>query len=178
MVKKTNVQRTIVKESIFIALMILMEKKDFKEITITEVTKKAGVSRMSFYRHYAILEDVINNYLDELFEDYSNAVIKNIHDYDKDSIRMFFAYFRQQERLVTNLIRSNLSHLILERCIEFFHSLSRNIVCDTGEYQDRGRYLIEFAAGGLYKVLIEWVKDGVKESDEKMADICYSLMRH
>lgn len=46
--KAANIQNIITKESIFTALMILMEKKNFKEISITEITKKAGVSRMAF----------------------------------------------------------------------------------------------------------------------------------
>jgi AcrR family transcriptional regulator len=175
--KKMNTQSKIVKESIFTALMILMEKKDFSELTITEVTKKAGVSRMSFYRHYAILEDVITNYLDELFEDYSKQVIKTENNYEKESIRLFFAYFRTHSRLVTNLIRSNLSHLILERCIGFFYTLSKNFVCSNSHLPLWKKYNIEFAAGGIYRILIVWVKSGLLENDEEMADICYSLMQ-
>ena len=60
MEKRTNnMQNILTKESIFTALMILMEKKDFKEISITEITKKAGVSRMAFYRNYDEKEDII-----------------------------------------------------------------------------------------------------------------------
>lgn len=71
-----NSQNLITKESIFTALMILMEKKNFKEISITELTKKAGVSRMAFYRNYNNLEDIITDYLDEFFEaSYKELVI-------------------------------------------------------------------------------------------------------
>ncbi len=178
MEKKVTVQSIMVKESIFTALMILMEKKDFREITITEVTKRAGVSRMSFYRYYSILEDVITDYLDELFEDYFKIVLINEHGYNKDSMRMFFEEFRKQGRLVSNLIKSNISHLILERCIDLFHSLSKDIVCVSDDCPGDGKYLIDFAAGGLYKVLIEWVKSGMKEEEEEMAEICYYMMRN
>lgn len=41
-------QNKITKESILGALMSLMEKKDFKNISITELSQKAGVSRMAF----------------------------------------------------------------------------------------------------------------------------------
>ncbi len=173
---KMKVKSTLAKESIFTALMILMEKKDFRNISITEVTNKAGVSRMSFYRHYAILEDVITNYLDELFEDYLINILKDTPAYNKESLRLFFAYFREHHRLVKNLIKSNLSNLILERCIGFFHVLSRNVVCQDAHTPIYEKYFIEFTAGGLYKVLIEWVKTGLKENDEEMADICYVLL--
>jgi len=175
-IKNNNLQSRVSKESIFTALMILMEKKNFKEITITEVTKRAGVSRMAFYRNYNIIEDIITNYLDELFEDYSKQILNREEIYNKESVRLFFVYFRKHNRLTTNLISSNLSYLILERCIEFFYTLSRHIVCSNSHLPLKEKYIIEFAAGGLYKVLIEWAKNGMKESDEDMADICYSLM--
>ncbi len=171
-----NLQSKVTQESIFTALMILMEKKNFNEITITEVTKKAGVSRMAFYRNYDIMEDIINNYMDELFEDYLKQIINFEDKYNKESARLFFACFRKHNRLLINLIRSNLSYLILDRCIEFFYTLARNVVCRNLPSPLKQKYIIDFAAGGLYKVLIEWAKNGMKESDGDMADICYSLM--
>jgi len=171
-----NLQSKVTQESIFTALMILMEKKNFNEITITEVTKKAGVSRMAFYRNYNIMEDIINNCLDDLFEDYSDQILNCEEKYNKESVRLFFAYFRKYNRLITNLISSNLSYLILERCIDLFYTLAQNVVCKNSHSLLKQKYIIEFAAGGLYKVLIEWAKNGMKESEEDMADICYGLM--
>ncbi len=47
------------------ALLSLLEKKDLEFITITEITKKAGVNRSTFYLHYdniyELLEECIEN---------------------------------------------------------------------------------------------------------------------
>ena len=40
------------KHYIALALFKLMEKMDFKDITITEIVKKAGVGRATFYRNF------------------------------------------------------------------------------------------------------------------------------
>ena len=77
-----NSQNQLVRESIFTALMILMERKSFSEITITEIVNKAGVSRMSYYRNYNSKEDIINIYLDEMFEEYME-IISNYEEYDR-----------------------------------------------------------------------------------------------
>lgn len=69
-----------------------------------------------------------------------------------------------------------MSYLILDRCIEFFYTLARNVVCRNSHLPSKQKYIIEFAAGGLYKVLIEWAKVGMKESDGDMADFCYELL--
>ena len=49
----------ITKESIQVALISLMANKKLENITITEIVKKAGVSRTSFYRNYKDKEDVL-----------------------------------------------------------------------------------------------------------------------
>ena len=47
------------------ALLSLLEKKDIEFITVTEITKKAGVNRSTFYLHYdniyELLEETIEN---------------------------------------------------------------------------------------------------------------------
>ena len=44
--------KAITRESIEISLLQLLEKKDFKKITISELVERAGVSRAAFYRNY------------------------------------------------------------------------------------------------------------------------------
>lgn len=41
------------------ALLILLEKKEFEFITITEVCQKAGVNRSTFYLHYENMDDLL-----------------------------------------------------------------------------------------------------------------------
>ena len=41
------------------ALLSLLEKKEYKDISITEICKKAGVTRMSFYRNFESREDIL-----------------------------------------------------------------------------------------------------------------------
>ena len=40
------------KRCIMDALLQLMHTKDYDDITITDITERAGVSRMSYYRNY------------------------------------------------------------------------------------------------------------------------------
>jgi AcrR family transcriptional regulator len=155
--------------------MILMEKKNFNEISITELTKKAGVSRMAYYRNYNIKEDIIVQYLDELFEEYLNARLSYEKIYIYQNVCLYFAYFRRHEKLILNLINSNLTHLILERYDKYLHVIFENMPLSQAASPEQDNYIIGYIAGGLYKVLIEWVKNGLKESDEEMAEIIIGL---
>lgn len=179
MVNKNNIlQNKITKESIFTALMILMEQKKFKEISISEIAKKAGVSRMAFYRNYNVIEDIIISYINEFFEEYSKQILgyEKIDNYE--SVHSYFSYFRKHEKLITNLINSNLTNLLLDKSVEYFHTLSQESVCKKAYSPIKERYIIEFMAGGLFKVLIEWVKSGMKESDDDMSKIVCDIINN
>jgi len=177
MVNKNNdLQNKITKESIFTSLMILMEQKNFHEISITEIAKKAGVSRMAFYRNYNLMEDIIISHLDNFFQEYSNQILSSEKINNFEIACLYFSYFRKHERLITNLNKSNLTNLILERCTGFLYSLFQDIMFMKSCSQEEDKYCIEFLAGGFYKVLMEWAKSGMKESDEYMANIvCYLI---
>ena len=49
--KRISQSNVFVKQCIVDGLFDLMENKKFEDITITEIIKRAGVSRMGFYRN-------------------------------------------------------------------------------------------------------------------------------
>lgn len=171
-----NVQNKLAKESIFTALMILMEEKDYKEISISELTKKAGVSRMAYYRNYYSKDDIIVQYLDELFTEYYQSIVQEKQMTLFEQTRLFFSYFRNHAKLIQNLIRADITYLILDRFDQYLSNLFQSIISYPDVSPEMRRYRIEYFSGGLYKILIEWVKSGLKESDEEMADIVVRLI--
>ena len=49
----------LTKECISTALLVLLEEKPYEKITISEITEKAGVSRMAYYRNYKDKDDIL-----------------------------------------------------------------------------------------------------------------------
>ena len=41
------------------ALLLLLEKKDYEFVTVTELCQKAGVNRTTFYLHYETMDDLL-----------------------------------------------------------------------------------------------------------------------
>ena len=62
------------KRSLKSALIEMLAKKDFEHISITELCKKAEISRITFYSHYndkyGLLDDIFNDMLRTGTEDY------------------------------------------------------------------------------------------------------------
>ena len=164
-------KNAITKESIFTALMILMEKKDFHKISITEVTTKAGVSRMAFYRNYEILEDVIAYYLNAFFSKYEVKITEIGLNNTYDVVLMFFSSFKTEKRLMMNLIKSNLAYLLLDKSNSFLEEMCEKFVCDKFYSPEKEKYTIKFLCGGFFNILAEWVLSDFKQSEIYMAQL-------
>lgn len=89
MEKRTNSANLIVRESIETALLQLMDKKPFGEITISEIVKKAGVSRVSYYRNYYFKEDVLFVKMDKIAAEWKADAAKISVDVGEQVIELF-----------------------------------------------------------------------------------------
>ena len=100
----------VIKESLTEALFILMRKKPFEEITITEISKLAGVSRISFYRNFDSKEDVLVKYL---FEKSMDEFSKYQAQSTQEKLIAMFKSIDHLHEVVDLLYQQNLSHLFL-----------------------------------------------------------------
>ena len=56
--KMTNIRKTNSVEKLKNALIELLLEKDYSEISVSDITKKAGVSRGTFYQHFLDKDDL------------------------------------------------------------------------------------------------------------------------
>ena len=49
------------------ALLALMEEMPYEQISISDICKKAGISRMTFYHYFYTKTDAVNDYIYEIF---------------------------------------------------------------------------------------------------------------
>jgi AcrR family transcriptional regulator len=160
---------TFIKECIVKALVELMSEKEFKDISITEITKKAGVSRMSYYRNYYKKEDILNNYMTEILEKYRNKRDLIIND-NKESmyplILHAFDFFKKYEDFVITLEKSNLSNIIQNKINDYIFTFYPGNSKDTSS-----KYNLYILSGALYNSCKIWLMSGSKESPEELAKI-------
>src|SRR5471030_873726 len=97
-------QKKITRESIFTALIIKLKKESFNDITITQLTKVAGVSRMAFYRNYITKEDIIIKYLDELFNEFINEIKCSKINTRYDFALLYFSFFMNRNEILETLV--------------------------------------------------------------------------
>ena len=71
--RKNNPENIFVRECITEALIKLIKTKPLSEIRITELTKTAGVSRMSYYRNFNSKEEIFSSYFSIILDRYDAA---------------------------------------------------------------------------------------------------------
>ena len=168
--EKTLKKNTMTKECIFTALLILMEKKPYEEITITDIAKKAGVSRMSYYRLYKSKDDILIQYFNEVFEELLERAkaIGSITRYQFGL--MIFQTTKENDRLLKAVLKAQLYELVLRRLIKFCYYLAEHIV-QMDMRDKRTDYWVYEEAGRFSLLLVCWIERDLKESPEEMAHI-------
>ena len=156
------------------ALMELMDKKPLEEISITELTKKAGVSRMSYYRSFTSKQHILEEYLQTIvrrfrIEGEKRGYLGKEHGYEQ--LLYAFRFFRHHSRFALCLHDANLSSILLDGLNKYMDMYILTPQTDMSK-----RYRIYAYAGALYNLYIQWLKGNMQESEEKMAEIAFRVM--
>ena len=77
--KRTRFTRMCIGEAVF----ALMDKKAYSAIKISDIVKKAGVSRMTFYHYYESKEDALADFFHEIVAGYVRECISGKGKYGK-----------------------------------------------------------------------------------------------
>ncbi len=168
---KGSESNRLAKECIVTALVELMKIRDYDSITITDIAKKAGVSRMAYYRNYTSKDDIFKKYIDEVGEEIHQQIVG--HRSSAIPYDYFLALFEQLGKysdLAIVAYRAHLGELILSALIK-----NMFITFPPPNTSAAERYHRFFLAGAFYNVFIEWLKGGLRESPAEMARFCAEM---
>lgn len=145
------------------ALLQLMEIKPLSRISITEITKKAGVSRITFYRHYTSKEDIFIKKMDDLFEEFYSLAQPLLESptFRYDIAVLLFRFIEKNEDIAKKMTAAGISYLLLEKFKEY---LMRIFIVTN----DDDHYHAHYIAGGIYATITEWINREHDRSPEAM----------
>ncbi len=156
MESKKNIANIIARECILEALLKLIKIKPLSSITITELTKLAGVSRMTFYRNYESKEEVFISHLDNILEMYEleeqNATVKGTHYYDLEPLRHCFQYFAKYREFLDGMFQCGFGNIFLEKLTDY-------VLKKWGNEEINNNYELYSFAGSLYNLYIKWTSE-------------------
>ena len=144
------------------SLLKLMIIKPFENISITEITKMSGVSRMTFYRNFSSKEDVLIYKIGILFDSWikDNPISSN-PDYNK----LILNYFKML------LINKDILQILYDSgCLDILQGFLNKLLWYHLSDEDIS-FRRAFYSYGLYGVTIEWIKGKFIHTPEDMTKI-------
>lgn len=161
------------KDYLTTALMQLLEKNPYQTITISQVVRRAGVSRMAFYRNFDSLDDVLYEYFSPLIEARFADVIQRVSPAEKlKSLETYFQDFSKTLELsATQGYESIIRQIFNENMYHFYTSLS---LFDELKEPEK-HYYIKFMSDGVYSIWREWLANGQKESLDMIHQLLATL---
>lgn len=111
---KRMLENKRVRTAIAKAWSALLKEKSFSEIKVTDLVKRAGVARRSYYRNFESMEDVAKEYMSEIQQD-TMRKLKNqkIEQYNKDFGTVIMEGLERQKEDILAMYHAGLSQIIL-----------------------------------------------------------------
>lgn len=159
--KRTRFTRMCIGEAIF----SLMDKKEYEKIKVSDIVKRAGVSRMTFYHYYETKEDALTDFFHEIVAGYIRGCREeNVGRFqDRSSIIHALRYFDRYAAFILKLVDAKLLYIIQDAMNDY---LIKRIM---PRYK-LPAYELYFYGGALLNVFIQWEKNGKREPVELIAD--------
>lgn len=164
------------------AFIDLLGTKPFLRITVTDIAKRAGFARHTFYNHYETKEDILNHLIDSVLDEFFSSLEKwDFYQADTDEeLRMFTSFFQvwvENPELAQILIDIDIDNILIGRLKAFFTRLFYDRV--TAEMPkvdfELAKYIINFNAYTLLGILKPWFQDAMKYPSEVMAGLLIQL---
>lgn len=161
---KNNKRRRESQERIAKAFIGLLQTKDIKDITVSDIIKETGLNRSTFYANYIDIFDLADKTREVLENEFSNLFA----DYD---------YFNERTgalKMFTHIKENQLFYnTYFKLCYDDKHLIS---IYDSKRAEKEHinaniKYHIEFFRNGLNAIIKLWLKGGCKESPEEMAEV-------
>lgn len=151
------------KKKIAAALLELMKVYQYSEITITQLSQEAKLSRKTFYRLFDDKDNVLILLFDGLYyECFSEIKSRNVKHY-WELVQLYFDFWESRKEILFLLNKNALLPHLFEYV--YRHADSIFVAVRTSEtaeqFVDTLPYLLAYSVGGMHSMLIKWVESGM-----------------
>ena len=175
-----------------LALIELLNKKDFEYITVKEICEKAGVNRSTFYLHYESISDLLDesiDYMNKKFIEYFNVGTKQFFEKMKNcSYEELILITSEYLTPYLNYIKENrilhkvaIKHSKIMDSVGKFNTLNKNIFAPIfrkfGIDEKTGKYMIVYYVNGITALINEWIKNDCKDETAYIEKIIIDCVR-
>ena len=154
------------------SLKKLMLQKPFDKITINDLTKDCGISRMTFYNHFKDIYDLV----EWSCEEDGKQALQNNNTYDtwQEGLYQIFQAVLANKPFILNVYRT----VSREQIENYLFGLTRDLIENVVEEKSVGREVSledKLFIAGFYKysfvgIMLDWIKQGMKEEPQILVE--------
>lgn len=168
----------------------MLEEKEYEEITISDICKRAGINRSTFYSHYdniiEVVSEIENRLIDDFIQEFANKEKENDMSSSKttpktidinsllntSTLLVYLDYVKKYQKLFViynkNGIFSHDEHNTKLKKNIFYPALRRSGIDENEIEMD---YMFSFFLSGLNAIIQKWVSDKCTLAAERICSI-------
>lgn len=156
------------------ALLELMLKMPYGDISVTQVCEEAGISRRIFYHLFGSKQDALYGLIDHRILD-----MEGFRTDLSDLALRFFLYWQGQKKLMDTLSQNQMRSLLLERMMGSILREDYDVWrwLQAEDLENRQDILV-FNLSGIMGLVFRWHASGFRKSPKQMAALIGNLMNH
>ena len=154
------------------ALLALMKKYPYGEITVKQIILEARLARKTFYRNFSSKDDVLRSLIKEKLSRYFDIV----NSAESDPLTTIFEFADRNRELLMLLAKNDMMHVMLSCTNEYLPQMrdSRLSALHPSVPLFEGldeEYLMAMNIGAVWNVLALWVQRGMTDDPKSIRNV-------
>jgi len=166
-------------EKINAAMQALLEEREYESISITDIIKRAHISRSTFYAHFKTKDAVLKNVCTSIFDHVFSRELNKEKDHDfsksdvfdyKETVTHIFYHFRDERELIKPILESSAGSEFKNLLSKEVNPLMEALMAQTliKEKFIPRKVEIPALAAAFVSMVLWYVKEGADETPEEM----------
>lgn len=158
------------------ALKELVRKKPLDRITVMEITRMAGISRQTFYRHFTDKYALVNWYFERLVEHSFREMGVSLTL--REGLLNKFRFIKAEKSFFACAFGSDDANSLMRYDYEYIYGFYSDIITrKTGVPPDSDTaFLLEMYCRGSIEMTARWAVGGMTRSPEQMVELLIESM--
>ena len=168
---------SVADEAILGAFFKLVKEKKPDRITVSDITKTAGIARSTFYNHYQDIPSLISAVEDKTIRDVFSMMENFQPKHDRDISSSYFltlCRYTMENPFLSGLLSTPHGNDLFEKMLTMLHHYVTETTSNSRpakHTKEEVSYVITCAIGSTIGVLHKWSRDNFNLAPEVIADI-------
>lgn len=177
---KDNQRIALTKRLLQEGLLRLMKSKPLDKISVSELCKEAGINRATFYRHYDLPRDVLDDIEHQLIGGLNIDLcqvsgLRDIVRYCESTLEYICAHADLLKVLLQNRSDEEFTRIINDMC-ERIWALKANLQIVKDMDMDGVKLLSAYSVGGVYFLLRQWLLGDIQKTPQEVSQLILQMM--